>query len=78
MDTYRRNLQKSYVGALLDVVISKVPGTTETDVYSLVKAELKGLQNNLKQAIPKTHDSLNKYHLMDLENRISKVINAKS
>ncbi|WP_222539202.1 zinc-dependent metalloprotease [Pedobacter polysacchareus] len=78
MDSYRRNLQKSYVGSLLEVVISKVPGTTETDVYSLVKAELKALQSSLKQAIPKTHDSLNKYHLTDLENRISKVLNSKS
>lgn len=78
MDSYRRNLQKSYVGALLDVMVTKSAGGTETDVYSIVKAELKSLQQNIKQAIPKTSETLNKYHLMDLESRISKAINAKS
>ncbi len=78
MDSYRRNLQKSYVGALLDVIVTKSAGGTETDVYSIVKAELKSLQQNIKQAIPKTSETLNKYHLIDLESRISKAINTKS
>ncbi|WP_316839334.1 zinc-dependent metalloprotease [Pedobacter gandavensis] len=77
MDSYRRNLQKSYVGSLLEIMISKVGGANETDVYSIVKLELKRLQQNIKQAIPKTTEGLNKSHLMDLESRISKAINAK-
>ncbi|WP_316751884.1 zinc-dependent metalloprotease [Pedobacter gandavensis] len=78
MDSYRRNLQKSYVGALLDVLTTKVAGANETDVSSLVRVELKSLQQSIKLAIPKTHETLDRYHLVDLEGRISKVINLKS
>ncbi len=78
MDSYRRNLQKSYVGALLDIVKTTNPETLETDLSSLVKVELQKLRSNIKSAIPKATEPLNKYHLMDLEGRIAKVLDAKS
>lgn len=78
MDNYRRNLQKSYVGSLLDIIKTSKAETLETDLSSLVTIELKKLRNNIKQAIPKTTETLSKYHLMDLEGRIAKILNAKS
>ncbi|MBB2148125.1 zinc-dependent metalloprotease [Pedobacter gandavensis] len=77
MDSYRRNLQKSYVGALLDVLMPKKVGANETDVYSIVMMELKTLKQSIKQAIPKAN-GLDKYHLVDLESRITKAMNVKS
>ncbi|MEQ7799938.1 zinc-dependent metalloprotease [Pedobacter sp. ASV1-7] len=78
MDNYRRNMQKSYVGALLDIVRTSNPETLETDLSSLVKIELKKLRSDIKMAIPKTSETISKYHLMDLEGRIAKVLDAKS
>ncbi len=78
MDLYRRNLQKSYIGALLDIVKTTKMESLETDMSSLVKLELKKLRNDIKLAIPKTTQSINKIHLIDLEERISKVLSMKS
>lgn len=36
MDLYRRNLQKTYIGALSDILASLNPGITETESYGLV------------------------------------------
>jgi hypothetical protein len=77
MDVYRRNLQKSYVGALLDIVKTTKMESLETDMASLVKVELKRLRSEIKLAIPKTAESINKIHLIDLEERISKALSIK-
>ncbi len=77
IDPYRRNLQKSYVGALQDILTSNKPEVTETDVYSILRADFIKLQSEVHQAIPKQTDPLSKYHLQDLEVRIKNILTAK-
>ncbi|WP_316818131.1 zinc-dependent metalloprotease [Pedobacter nyackensis] len=77
MDSYRRNLQKSYVGALIEIVTFKNVETAETDVPSIIKAELKNLRVKIQNSIPKTNDKLTKYHLIDLKERIDKALYIK-
>jgi hypothetical protein len=77
IDSYRRNLQKSYLGAMLDILASKEAANTETDASSIVKADMFLLQIEIKQAIPRAHDALTLYHLKDLESRIKNAMNPK-
>ena len=77
IDPYRRNLQKSYVGALQNILLSDKPEETETDVYSLLRADLVTLQREIDQTLPRTSDPMSKYHLVDLAVRIRKILEAK-
>jgi hypothetical protein len=77
IDPYRRNLQKSYVGALQQILTSTKPDVTETDVYSIARADFIRLQNEIHLSIPKQTDALSKYHLQDIEVRIKNTLEAK-
>lgn len=77
IDPYRRNLQKSYVGALQNILLSDRPEETETDVYSIVRADMIDLQREISQALPRISGKLSRYHLEDMESRIKKALEAK-
>jgi hypothetical protein len=77
IDPYRRNLQKSYLGALQNILLSDRPEETETDTYSLLRADLVTLQREIVQALPRISDPMSKYHLEDLSVRIKKTLEAK-
>lgn len=77
IDPYRRNLQKSYIGALREILTSSKPEVTETDVYSIARADFIRLQSEVHKAIPKQTDSMNIYHLQDIEVRIKNTLEAK-
>ncbi|WP_348053807.1 zinc-dependent metalloprotease [Mucilaginibacter sp.] len=77
IDSYRRNLQKSYFGALLDILSSKDAQNSETDISSMVKADMYFLQDEVKQAIPRTRDPMTLFHLKDLQSRIKSAMNPK-
>ena len=77
IDPYRRNLQKSYVGALKDIMLSNDPDATETDAYSIARADLLRLQEEVEQALPRVSDPLTRYHLEDIVARIRKATAAK-
>ena len=74
VDNYRRNLQKAYVGSLMEVMISKDAEATETDASSMLKADMYLLQKQIAHALPKTTDLLTKVHLMDLQHRIKSAL----
>ncbi|RFZ90929.1 DUF5117 domain-containing protein [Mucilaginibacter conchicola] len=77
-DAYRRNLQKGYYGALLDV-LSRTDNAddSENDAISLIKADLKTLATELKRAIPRAKDPLTRYHFQDMQARIQSTLNNK-
>lgn len=77
IDPYRRNLQKAYVGAMQDILLSDKPEETETDVYSIVRADMIDLQTGISQALPKVSGKLSRYHLEDMQSRIKKALEAK-
>ncbi len=77
IEPYRRNLQKSYVGALGDITTSNKQDVTETDAHSIVRADLIKLQAEIHSAIPSESDSLSKYHLQDLESQIKNILEAR-
>jgi hypothetical protein len=77
IDPYRRNLQKSYVGALQDILTSNDAAITETDAYSIIREDFTGLLTEVHAAIQRQTDSMSRYHLKDMEFRIRNTLEAK-
>ena len=93
IDVYRRNLQKSYV-SILDNLLNPSATTTVTlggggfgapasvntdksDIKSVVRAHLTALKNEVTAAATTATDPMTKYHLRDVTKRIDKALNPK-
>lgn len=90
IDVYRRNLQKNYVEKLT-AMLKPAPVLTgltftsgrnagssasQSDVISVVKAQLMELNSTIKAAIPGA-TGLSKYHLQDISGRIESALDPK-
>jgi hypothetical protein len=69
IDLYRRNLQRSYIEALID--LSKKSGTDYRDVGPIVKNKLLEIHVAVKKGIRKIHDPMSQYHLKFIEERLA-------
>lgn len=92
IDIYRRNLQKSYVTRLINLITpsastTSVGGVTisttssvsdKSDVKSVVFAHLVTLRTEINAAMPLIADPMSKYHLQDLSRRIDKALNPRN
>lgn len=92
IDIYRRNLQKSYVTSLINLITpsastTSVGGVTisttssvsdKSDVKSVVFAHLAALRTEINAATPLIADPMSKYHLQDLSRRIDKALNPRN
>lgn len=88
VDNLRRNLQKTYVETLINLLnpastTTNVPqgffvlfptNVKNTDVPSIVRAHLVSLRSEILAAIPGTTDKLTKYHLQDVAERIRRAL----
>ena len=89
IDMYRRNVQKSYTEALINILNPPVGGITfsfsalgnlgstnikSTDVVSIARGHLVALRSKLVAAIPGTTDKMSKYHLEDVAERIKRAL----
>lgn len=88
VDIYRRNLQKSYVSALVSLL---APGTTtmlapgitissgglndKSDAKSIIRAYMTSLRAEITAGAGRSSDTMTKYHLQDLAERINKALN---
>ena len=93
VDLYRRNLQKSYVerlGTIINpVAVSasaaqfRSTGTSQTidirktDILSYLKAHVRELKALADAASVSTSDKATKYHLMDISDRLKKILDPK-
>lgn len=77
IDDYRRNLQKSYLGCLLTVLISKDPAVNETDGSSILRYDLLTLKKEIELAVARTSEPMTRIHLEDLQYRISSMLDTK-
>jgi hypothetical protein len=92
IDTYRRNLQKAHIDRLAYIMTaenqdkkpdfggyqkSTVVNTSQSDIRSLARAELNILKRNIRNAVPRTSDSMSKYHLQDSSERIDMILDPK-
>jgi len=89
IDTYRRNLQKAHIHRLAYLMTAenqrKQPGfggyqkstvinTSQSDIRSVARAELKRLRRSIRNAIARTSDSMSRYHLEDASERIKMIL----
>ena len=91
IDVYRRNLQKSYIG-ILDNLLNPparstatvtIPGaapavdTENSDIKSVVMAHLASLKTEVNAAAAASTDAMTKYHLQDISKRITDALDPK-
>ncbi|WP_224490068.1 zinc-dependent metalloprotease [Robertkochia flava] len=83
IDTYRRNLQRAYVerlGYLMHEEQEQSRRTateidaSQSDIRAISRAELTALRTQVNNAINRTGDSMSKYHLRDLRERIDEIL----
>ncbi|MFS4494466.1 zinc-dependent metalloprotease [Maribacter sp. 2308TA10-17] len=92
IDTYRRNLQKAHIDRLAYLMTAgnqkKMPefggyqkstalNTSQSDIRSVARAELNTLKREIKSATGRTSDSMSKYHLQDVVERIDMILDPK-
>ena len=73
--TYRRNLQRLYVGRLVEIInnsqrLDKYSG----DVSAIVMQRLEDIAEKLKKAIPKQKDVMTRYHLKYLYGKVVEAV----
>ncbi|MGW8123344.1 zinc-dependent metalloprotease [Roseivirga echinicomitans] len=73
IDTYRRNLQSGYIERMETLMND----TSQSDISTVARAELKTLQSRIKAAIPRTSDRMSKIHLEDALERVNKILDPK-
>jgi hypothetical protein len=91
IDIYRRNLQKSYVNALITllnppvaatisipgIIIGGNSGLDKSDIKSVVRAHLLALKAEVTAGASAIADPMSKYHLQDVAKRIDNALNPK-
>lgn len=90
IDIYRRNLQKIYIermGQLIKPLATSSIGislrigapaamadTKTSDILSVLKGSLHELQTEIRNALPAISDKMTRYHLQDVNDRITKIL----
>ena len=85
IDTYRRNLQRAYVERLEYLLTKEQQGgrnatsvnVSQSDIRAISRAELNTLRRLVTRAISRTGDSLSRYHLQDLRERINLILDPR-
>jgi hypothetical protein len=92
IDIYRRNLQKSYVERLGNIInpapssggftisfgnVSPTLDTKKSDIISYLKGNAKELKASVDAAAAVATDKATKYHLLDLSDRLKKMLDPK-
>jgi len=72
VDLYRRNLQRAYIEALVE--LSGKSGKDYRDVGPIVKRKLVEIRATVKKGHRNTDDPMTEYHLKFIEDRLSEVI----
>lgn len=85
IDTYRRNLQRAYVDRLEYLLTEEQSGrrnatsvnVSQSDIRAIARAELNTLKRSVRRAIGRTGDTLSRYHLQDLMERIDLILDPR-
>lgn len=85
IDTYRRNLQRAYVDRLEYLLTEEQSGrrnatsvnVSQSDIRAIARAELNILKRSVRSAIGRTGDTLSRYHLQDLMERIDLILDPR-
>ena len=73
IDAYHRNMQKAYVGSLLDITTSAEKAISISEMSTIAAAEIKVIAAMIRKAFPLATDAVTKAHLTDLQGRIERL-----
>lgn len=92
-DVYRRNLQKSYINMIGDLLAPPAPSggliitfgggapagvsADKSDIKSILKAHLVSLRSEIRAAAGSVSDAMTKMHLQDVAGRIDNILDPK-
>ena len=74
IDTYRRNLQRTHISVLGDLMKK---GIDISDVKPIVRGELNRIKSEVRKAIATAPNTLTRYHLQDIVKRIDTILDPK-
>ena len=74
IDIYRRNLQRSYVNHINDLMKSSDDSVHGSDIKALLRDELQSLNQQVERAINRSSDRLTIIHLRDIQTRIEEIL----
>jgi len=80
IDPYRRNLQRMYINNIAAAFENDESGRVDietSDIRPLLRVELNTLNDDLEQASSRISDALTKAHIVDIQNRISDVLDSE-
>lgn len=77
IDTYRRNLQKVMVEELGALVKTGNKDMRTSDIPSLARGNLVALRSEIRSGLPRQTNTMSKYHLQDLQQRIEEILDPK-
>ena len=93
IDTYRRNLQRAYIDRmeyLMTEEQEEVPAryrdwitmseidVPQSDIRPVVRGELRNLQRDLRNSIGRSRDTMTRYHLQDVLERVNLILDPNS
>ena len=74
IDVYRRNLQRSYIEQLREIMQSTAAAVQSSDIQALIRDELHTLEQLVDQTIDRSEDHLTRVHLQDVRARIHDIL----
>lgn len=77
IDPYRRNLQRFYVEFLGARSVTPEGSTATNDMRGVALANLRQLQSTVNTVLPKTTDVDTRTHLLDLRQRLTKILDPR-
>ena len=78
IDTYRRNLQKTFVEQLADLINADNEDIKTTDIPSLARANLVLLNGEIRSGLNRQRDEMSRFHLQYLRDRIDQILNPQN
>ncbi|HXO74797.1 MAG TPA: hypothetical protein VN824_06190, partial [Puia sp.] len=76
MDGYMRNMQRTYIGAESDLVLSLNTSVSETETASAVRADLARIEREMTAALPR-YAGTDREHLEGQIAAIKKILDSK-
>ncbi|WP_347174196.1 zinc-dependent metalloprotease [Polaribacter uvawellassae] len=74
IDTYRRNLQRTHISVLGDLMEK---GVDISDVKPIVRGELNRIKTEVRKAVATAPNTITRYHLRDILERIDAILDPK-
>lgn len=75
VDPYRRALQRAYVDRMEELMEMEDAKYSQTDIQAVARGTLSNLEREIKSGVNRQVEKMSKYHLEDLSERISKILN---